>query len=428
MAKNAKTVGLRSVAKPPLGPMQKIVESARQGKLVVVVGTGVSIGLTNGLVPSWTGLIKNGFEYGNKKGRVTNVHLDTWSNQLASTDMDDLLGAAEFMGRKLGAPADQVYGRWLEEVFSSVQPQNERLSSALKILASLGIPICTLNYDHLLEDVTGLPALLVSDTQKVISWMRREYPAILHLHGSWDTPSSCILGIRDYETTQTNEVRDLFQRNLAAFNHLLFIGCGDTLADPNFSALVEWLRTKLQARTPQHIALTREDDVSRRNVDPAWLGFVEPLSFGKAHDDLAEFLHQHFTPIAPKKSPRKSVSVSSESNTILEDYRLFLLRDCGQMTIEGVSADMDTGQRKFDLERLFVPLNVSACPPEFSASDPDSAAKLEQWKKENRGAVPFGKILASHKRLALLALPGGGKTLLLKRLAVAYADSSRRTA
>lgn len=429
MAKNAKTVkGVESVAKPALGPMQRIVESARQGKLVVVVGTGVSIGLTNGTVPSWTGLIKSGFEYALKKGCITDIHLNTWSNQLASTDMDDLLGAAEFMGRKLGAPSNQVYGRWLEELFGSAQPKNEHLSSALKALTSLGIPICTLNYDHLLESVTGLPTLLVSDTQKVMSWMRREYPAILHLHGSWDTPSSCILGIRDYETTQTNEVRDLFQRNLAAFNHLLFIGCGDTLADPNFSALVGWLRTKLQALTPQHIALTREDDVSRRNADPAWLGFVEPLSFGMAHDDLAEFLLQHFSQIAQKKSSRKSVSVSRESNSILEDYRLFLLRDCGQMTIEGVSADMDTGQRKFDLERLFVPLNVSACPPEFSASDPDSAAKLEQWNKENKGALPFGKILASHKRLALLALPGGGKTLLLKRLAVAYADSSRRTA
>jgi hypothetical protein len=163
---------------------------------------------------------------------------------------------------------------------------------------------------------------------------------------------------------------------------------------------------------------------------PILLGWVllKPLSFGKVHDDLAEFLLHQFSQISSKKSPRKRVAVSSGSNTILEDYRSFLLRDCGQMTIEGVSADMDTGQRKFDLERLFVPLDVSACPPEFAASDPDSEAKLEKWKEENNDAKPFGKILASHKRLALLALPGGGKTLLLKRLAVAYADPLRRTA
>jgi hypothetical protein len=409
-------------------PMQRIIESAQQGKLVVIVGAGVSAGLTNGVAPSWSGLIKSGFEYGKKKGRITDTQLTTWSSQLASSDMDDLLGAAEFIGRKLGAPTDQVYGRWLQDEFESLQPTNERLSSAIKALISHGIPICTLNYDPLLEIVTGLPAVQVSDTQRVISWMRREYPAILHLHGSWDVPSSCILGIRDYETTQTNEVRDLFQRNLATFNHLLFIGCGDTLADPNFSALVAWLRTKLQALTQQHIALTREDDVEKRNADPAWLGFVEPLSYGKTHDDLAEFLLQHFPQVDAKRAPRKRASAASESNAVLDAYRSFLLRDCGQMTIEGVSADMDTGQRKFDLERLFVPLNVSACPPEFSPTDPDGAAKLEKWHKEDKGAMPFGKVLASHKRLALLALPGGGKTLLLKRLAVAYAEPSRRTA
>ena len=39
---------------------------------------------------------------------------------------------------------------------------------------------------------------------------------------------------------------------------------------------------------------------------------------------------------------------------------------------------------------------------------------------------PFGKVFQEHERLALLALPGGGKTLLLKRLAVAYIDPARR--
>ena len=41
-------------------------------------------------------------------------------------------------------------------------------------------------------------------------------------------------------------------------------------------------------------------------------------------------------------------------------YRKFLIRDCGEMTIEG--ADMDTAQRRFDLEKLFVPSNGSAGP------------------------------------------------------------------
>ena len=47
---------------------------------------------------------------------------------------------------------------------------------------------------------------------------------------------------------------------------------------------------------------------------------------------------------------------------------------------------------------------------------------------EEQKARPFGRVFAKHKRLALLALPGGGKTLLLKRLAVAYGDRDRRRA
>lgn len=408
------------------GPMQRILEAGEQGRLVVIVGAGVSIGLTNAKIPSWVGLIKNGFDYALTKGRITETQLNSWKNQLSSDDIDDLLSAAEFVSRKLGSPSDQVYGRWLQAEFEPAAPENVPLCTAMHNIAALGIPLCTLNYDLLLEKVTGLPSVQVSDTAKVASWMRREHPAIFHLHGSWDNPSSCILGIRDYESTQSNDVRDLIQRSLAVFNTLLFVGCGDSIADPNFSALVKWLKTKFQALSPQHIALTCESDVSKRNIDASWSGFLEPLSYGGSHECLAEFLLEHF-PSKKLRAKRKTREAeSNESAAALENYRAFLLRDCGQMTIEGISADMDTGQRKFDLERLFVPLTVLACAPEFSNSDPDSDAKKIKWQSESKRALPFGHVLSKKKNIALLALPGGGKTLLLKRLAVAYADPLRR--
>src|SRR5439155_2283063 len=100
------------------------------------------------------------------------------------------------------------------------------------------------------------------------------------------------------------------------------------------------------------------------------------------------------------------------------------IKDCGQMTIEGVRADMDTAQRRFDLERLFVPLKVLPTPPEIPASDPQREQKLAKWLEENKEPLPFGQVFKKHKRLALLALPGGGKTFLLKRLAVAYSYAS----
>jgi hypothetical protein len=129
-------------------------------------------------------------------------------------------------------------------------------------------------------------------------------------------------------------------------------------------------------------------------------------------------------PHAPIKAEKARPSITHAK--VLEHYRSFLLRDCGQMTIEGVHADMDTAQRRFDLELLFVPLTVLPTPPDIPMSDPEREQKLARWQQENNKPIPFGQVFKNRRRLALLALPGGGKSLLLKRIAVAYADSTRR--
>jgi hypothetical protein len=410
-----------------------LTSSAKLRQLVVVVGTGVSVALTGarnkGL--SWRGLVENGFEYGVAKGKISASQRKAWSQQLMSNDLDDLLSAAEFMGRKLDAPLGDLYARWLEGVFKDAMPEEKGMANAIKALRSAEIPICTLNYDLLLERVTGLRSINLSEVTKVISWMRREEQGILHLHGTWDTPSSCILGVRDYQSTVGDDVRDLIQRALTSFGRILFIGCGDTFADPNFSALIEWLRRNIKTGTPQHYALVSAEDEARRNADPTWHGFVEPVSFGANHSDLPAFLLSLFPTAIPPKVKSKAVrskasSLDTKHAKVLADYRAFLIRDCGQMTIEGVRADMDTAQRRFDLEKLFVPLEILPTPPEIPLNDPNRDKKLAEWSKKNEKSSAFGTVFKKCKRLALLALPGGGKTLLLKRLAVAYADAARR--
>lgn len=415
------------------GAIERLMDSAHRSELVAIIGTGVSIGMTNGKVPSlsWIGLIRDGFAHGLQKGTITAAQAEAWNTHLDSSDLDDLLGAAEFMGRKLGAPHSDIYARWLENTFKLIQPANKKMESAIGALNAAGIPLCTLNYDPLLERVTGLPTINVTETGKVTAWMRRETQGILHLHGSWDAPATCILGIRDYETTLVNDVRDLIQRSLNSFKRLLFIGCGGTFSDPNFSALIKWSRDRMKTAAPQHYALVSEGEVAARHADPGWHGFVEPISYGANYSELPAFLIRHFsaTPVAKTKKLTTVVSAGPSGHAkLLQDYRTFLLKDCGQMTIEGVRADMDTAQRRFDLERLFVPLKVLPCPPEVPETDPQRAQKLLRWHEKNKKPRPFGGVFAKHNRLALLALPGGGKTLLLKRLAVAYADPARRRA
>jgi len=413
----------------------RLTQSASRGELVAVIGTGMSVGLTDNKFSAltWKGLILHGFAYGVAKGKITDSQSKAWKTQLESSDMDDLLGAAEFMGRKLEAPSGSLYARWLESVFKSVQPTNDAMKKGVEALRDAGILICTLNYDPLLERVTGLPTINLFETAKVTQWMRRDTAGVLHLHGSWDAPATCILGIRDYESTLRDDTRDLIQRSLGSFRRLLFIGCGDTFADPNFSALIEWLKRHLGSATPEHYALVRNREVASRNADPTWHGFVEPIGYGEKYEHLPRFLAETFAspPNTTQKkttAPTKRADAASRHAALLRDYRAFLLKDCGQMTIEGMRADMDTAQRRFDLERLFVPISVLPSPPEFALDDLEREQKLLKWRAKNKQPRPFGKVFAKNKRLALLALPGGGKTLLLKRLAVAFADPTRREA
>ncbi|HSS75125.1 MAG TPA: NACHT domain-containing protein, partial [Thermoanaerobaculia bacterium] len=91
----------------------------------------------------------------------------------------------------------------------------------------------------------------------------------------------------------------------------------------------------------------------------------------------------------------------------LAAYLQYLANECGFIQLDGLPADSDVGSRRLMLENLFVPLHLDI-----------SADKKER--------LPVGAALAVHPRLALLAAPGGGKSTLLKRLAVAYADPGRR--
>ncbi|MCU0072942.1 SIR2 family protein [Pseudomonas koreensis] len=413
--------------------IKNIVDSISKEELVVVVGTGLSISLTSNLYSqlSWIGLIESGFVFGGEKGKITDAQIESWSDQLHSSDIEDVLCAAEFVGRKLGAPTGELYARWLNNSFDAVSPNDDAVVDSVKAISSLGVPICTLNYDSLLEKVTGLPAITLSDTRKTTAWMRREEQGILHLHGHWQQPETCVLGIRDYEKTLNNETRDLFQRHLGAFKRLLFIGCGDTFSDPNFTALITWLRTQFGASTLQHYALVNEQQCKIRNADSSWHGFVDPLSYGSAYSDMPVFLNELFKSVKvstiPIKADAKKAVKSEKDRKLIQNYKDFLVRDCGQMTIEGVNADMDTAQRRFDLEKLFVPLELMPCPPDISLDDPLRPAKLLNWKRKNKEVQSFGDVFKNSKGLALLALPGGGKSLLLKRLAVAYASPERRS-
>ncbi|MGO7016057.1 SIR2 family protein [Rhizobium leguminosarum] len=402
--------------------------SAEQKRLVVIFGAGASMALTqkSKQALSWKSLVSSALSYGFRRTLLSQEQLDRHTAALLSNDVDDLLGVAEFASRKLQAPQGHDYARWMQEEFRNWKPEDGGMVNALRSLESRRLPIATLNYDTMVETATGLSAIDFTNKASLMQWARGEIGGVLHLHGVWTNPPGCVFGIRDYHETLSDQVRDLLQRYLSTLNRLLFVGCGDTFSDPNFTNLIQWLRTNLGTSMPRHYALVRESEVRQKFADPNWRDFVEPLSYGAAHEDLPGFLLSCFPTLEPSTKPeRMSRAAAGKASHVLDAYRNFVIRDCGEMTIEGVRADIDTAGRKFNLEKLFVPIEVVAIPPPISKLDPKWEAKLEEWKEANKDPFVFSSVFKSKKRISLLALPGGGKTILLKRLAVAYSNKAR---
>jgi tetratricopeptide (TPR) repeat protein len=103
------------------------------------------------------------------------------------------------------------------------------------------------------------------------------------------------LSIRDYEKVLGDKFRKVLQQGLASFNRLLFIGCGDTFNDPNFAALIDWMRNILKDASLQHYALVRNDQVAEKRADKRWSGFIDPVGYGPSYDDLPTFLDGIFS-------------------------------------------------------------------------------------------------------------------------------------
>lgn len=128
-----------------------------------------------------------------------------------------------------------------------------------------------------------------------------------------------------------------------------------------------------------------------------------------ADGDCGGRLHELtcLNPPPPDRSDDKRVREA------LAAYARYLANECGTIQLDGLPADSEVGSRRLRLEDLFVPLHLDV-----------EVRGGEEPRVLERQTV--GAILADHSRLALLAPPGGGKSTLVKRLATAYGDPSRR--
>jgi hypothetical protein len=139
-------------------------------------------------------------------------------------------------------------------------------------------------------------------------------------------------------------------------------------------------------------------------------GGVLHSSLVKAIQSADKAVGGKLSELQPIVSTEPPVDISSQE--AIERYLQYVDREYGEITLEGLPADQEVGSRRLKLENLFVPL-------ELEPLESKSAERRRLARKR------VGPVIAQHPRIAVLAPPGGGKSTLLKRLAVAYAIPDR---
>ncbi len=97
-----------------------------------------------------------------------------------------------------------------------------------------------------------------------------------------------------------------------------------------------------------------------------------------------------------------------------EAYFQYLKTELSEIQFEGMPTDKEAGAVKVDLENIFVPL-------QFYSNNED-----KKDAKNKKKSILINEILDRSLRAAILAKPGGGKSTLIRRMALAYAYPERR--
>jgi tetratricopeptide (TPR) repeat protein len=294
-------------------------------KVVAIVGAGVSVGATRGnAVASWTGLLHHGIDRCRElpTAGLTQASADSFHAHIDSGDLDLMLAAAEVISRKLGAPGGGEWRRWLRETVGELRAERKEV---IETLRDLGVTIATTNYDGLIEEVTGLNPVTWRDGAIVERVLRGEEDGVLHLHGFWKDPESVVLGVSDYTKVLGDTHAQTMQRAMRSLSTLLFVGCGEGLADPNFGALLRWSGSVFPGSEYRHFRLARDGDLADLQDKHPAEQRIFVLGYGPDFGDLAGFLRDHRP--AAKANARSALTPSLASAAALPAAPICFGRD-----------------------------------------------------------------------------------------------------
>lgn len=312
--------------------IDKLKDDIAAGRVVVIAGTGVSVvasgnpKIAGHHVATWTGLLGHGIAHCTDRGTITPEVANHLTAQLRLGETDLLITAAETVSQRLRGQSPGTFRGWLKDSIGELKVQAPALIDALQALGGL---IATLNYDTLIEQATGRRAVTWRQADAVTDVLRNTMPdAVLHLHGVYEEPESVVLGLASYLQVGDDAHASTVLRSLAQGRTLLFVGCGDTVSDPNFARLIEWAKAALDDVAPHHVFLCRQSERSAFQDRLRGAPWLQPLAYGDDYADLLPFL-QTLAPAplpaaVPTASPPATKPIHLPSHSL---GALFLGRD-----------------------------------------------------------------------------------------------------
>jgi tetratricopeptide (TPR) repeat protein len=294
-------------------PAGELIESIRQRRLAVIVGSGVSrYSDPKDVRLSWRGLIAHGLEFcslnlDRKQLEQHRATIDRFQASGGALTTRELIESAQAVEAMLGAPTRGDFRHWLGNAFSDTAPVTGEL---LKELKSVPARRMTLNYDTFLEQAFRARSIPWTDAAAVLDWLRVASPDVLHIHGVWNVPESVVFGESSYARVRRNSTIQQALKTILLSNAVLFVGCGQTFDDPNIGKFMSWAGRFLAKSQYHHFKL----DVGPMNevLEYDTNRSLYSLGYGSTYDELPRYLEYLLT-AAKVVRPRRTDALSIKS-------------------------------------------------------------------------------------------------------------------
>lgn len=336
--------------------LQQIKNEIAFGRVIVFIGTGVSVYTTNDEQPvaNLKGLLMNGLQECYHAGWMTeNVFSDLFSKFKSNlAEVNDYLVAADQI--KTCFERVDSFELWLTETIGKLSAKKSSLIDAIK---HFECPIVTTNYDLLLEQILHKKPSTWFDYDEVNS-----KTDILHMYGYYEKPDTMIFTNKDYVHIRENKsilskLNELIQDKI-----LLFIGYGSDMSDPNFSNLLKCLSLCGDRKSLSAYKLVQSNKVKvlNRSADVSFLENIHEIPYGETFDDLVTFMRnlKSFAPFL-----RDSSIFTLEKDMIRKKYLHYLLNEYAHVSILGSS----NTNMSLPLQSVYVELKFDPTHPSIKA-------------------------------------------------------------